>query len=195
MHDLVQEGLALLALLLVLGWYLSYSAARLDRLHHRVETTRAALDAQLARRAAAAVELLGPLGDEEKAALLRSADVYVAPHTGGESFGIVLVEAMSAGAPVVASDLGAFRRVLDDGALGVLFPPGEPQALAAALTGLLADADRRARLSASAARAVRRYDWGRVAGEVLAVYETVRLGADRVVEDLGSRRLLTRWRG
>ena len=143
----------------------------------------------------AAVELLGPLGDEEKAALLRSADVYVAPHTGGESFGIVLVEAMSAGAPVVASDLGAFRRVLDDGALGVLFPPGEPQALAAALTGLLADADRQARLSASAARAVRRYDWGRVAGEVLAVYETVRLGADRVGEDLGSRRLLTRWRG
>jgi phosphatidylinositol alpha-mannosyltransferase len=143
----------------------------------------------------AAVELLGPLGDEEKASLLRSVDVYVAPHTGGESFGIVLVEAMSAGAPVVASDLGAFRRVLDDGALGVLFPPGEPQALAAALTGLLVDADRRARLSASAARAVRRYDWGRVAGEVLAVYETVRLGADRVGEDLGSRRLLTRWRG
>ena len=143
----------------------------------------------------AAVELLGPLGDEEKAALLRSADVYVAPHTGGESFGIVLVEAMSAGAPVVASDLGAFRRVLDDGALGVLFPPGEPQALAAALTGLLADAGERQRLSASAARAVRRYDWDRVAGEVLAVYETVRLGADRVGEDLGSRRLLARWRG
>ncbi len=143
----------------------------------------------------AAVELLGPLGDEEKASLLRSADVYVAPHTGGESFGIVLVEAMSAGAPVVASDLGAFRRVLDDGALGVLFPPGEPQALAAALTGLLADAGGRQRLSASAARAVRRYDWDRVAGEVLAVYETVRLGADHVGEDLGSRRLLTRWRG
>src|SRR3954452_21472986 len=143
----------------------------------------------------AAVELLGPLGDAEKASLQRSVDVYVAPHTGGESFGIVLVEAMSAGAPVVASNLGAFRRVLDDGTLGVLFPPGGPQALAPALTGLLADAGQRARLSASAARAVRRYDWDRVAGEVLAVYETVRLGADRVGEDLGSRRLLTRWRG
>jgi phosphatidylinositol alpha-mannosyltransferase len=142
-----------------------------------------------------AVELLGALGDEEKAALLRSADVYVAPHTGGESFGIVLVEAMSAGAPVLASDLGAFRRVLDDGELGVLFPRGEPQALASALVGLLGDDERRTRLSASAARAVRRYDWSRVAGEVLAVYETVRLGADRVGEDVGSRRLLTRWRG
>jgi len=142
-----------------------------------------------------AVELLGPLGDEDKAALLRSVDVYVAPHTGGESFGIVLVEAMSAGAPVVASDLGAFRRVLDDGALGVLVPPGDPEALAASLVRLLADPSERSRLSLAASRAVRRYDWDRVAGQVLAVYETVRLGADRVGEDVVSRRLLTRWRG
>ncbi len=149
----------------------------------------------LGARERAAVELLGPLGDEDKAALLRSVDVYVAPHTGGESFGIVLVEAMSAGSPVVASDLGAFRRVLDDGALGVLVPPGDPAALAAALLRLLADPSERSRLSLAASRAVRRYDWDRVAGQVLAVYETVRLGADRVGEDVVSRRLLTRWRG
>ena len=93
--------------------------------------------------------------DDDKAALLRSVDVYVAPHTGGESFGIVLVEAMSAGAPVVASDLGAFRRVLDDGELGVLFPVGRRRrALAAALLG----AARRPRPSGCrlAARRVRR---------------------------------------
>jgi len=149
----------------------------------------------LAPRERAAVELLGPLGDEDKAALLRSVDVYVAPHTGGESFGIVLVEAMSAGAPVVASGLGAFRRVLDDVALGVLVPPGDPEALAASLVRLLADPSERSRLSLAASRAVRRYDWDRVAGQVLAVYETVRLGADRVGEDVVSRRLLTRWRG
>jgi cell division protein FtsB len=71
-RDLVQEGLALLALLLVLGWYLSYSAARLDRLHHRVETTRAALDAQLARRAAAAVEA-APLLDPATGLLVADA--------------------------------------------------------------------------------------------------------------------------
>jgi phosphatidylinositol alpha-mannosyltransferase len=145
-------------------------------------------------RQRAAVELLGPLGDGEKAALLRSVDVYVAPHTGGESFGIVLVEAMSAGAPVLASDLGAFRRVLDDGRLGVLFPAGDPQALAHALGDLLDAPAERACLAAAASGAVRRYDWSRVAGQVLAVYETVRLGADRVGEDLGSRRLLARWR-
>jgi phosphatidylinositol alpha-mannosyltransferase len=151
--------------------------------------------AELGPAQRAAVELLGPLCDEEKAALLRSVDVYVAPHTGGESFGIVLVEAMSAGAPVVASDLGAFRRVLDDGALGLLVAAGEPQPLASALLRLLADPAERSRLSVAASGAVRRYDWDRVARQVLAVYETVRLGADRVGEDVVSRRLLTRWRG
>jgi phosphatidylinositol alpha-mannosyltransferase len=144
--------------------------------------------------ARAAVELLGPLDDVDKQALLRSVDVYVAPHTGGESFGIVLVEAMSAGAPVVASDLGAFRRVLDDGELGVLFPAGDGAALADALVGVLAVPAVRAQLAARAGVAVRRYDWSRVAQQVLRVYETVRLGAERVGEDPGTRRLLTRWR-
>jgi phosphatidylinositol alpha-mannosyltransferase len=140
----------------------------------------------------AAVELLGPLDDEAKAALLRSVDTYVAPHTGGESFGIVLVEAMSAGAPVVAADLGAFRRVLDGGRLGVLVPVADPAALAAALSGLLADAGRRAELAAQASVAVRRYDWSRVAARVLDVYETVLLGADRVGPDARAG-LFSRW--
>jgi phosphatidylinositol alpha-mannosyltransferase len=142
----------------------------------------------------AAVELLGQRDDADKQALLRSVDAYVAPHTGGESFGIVLVEAMSAGAPVVASDLGAFRRVLDDGEQGVLFPAGDPAALADALVGVLRDPGARAALSAAGSVAVRRYDWDRVAGQVLTVYETVRLGAERVGEDPRTHRLLGRWR-
>jgi phosphatidylinositol alpha-mannosyltransferase len=141
------------------------------------------------------VEMLGPLDDDAKAALLSSVDVYVAPQTGGESFGIVLVEAMSAGAPVLASDLGAFRRVLDDGRLGLLFPVGEPAGLAEGLLRLLADRDLRAGLARRASRGVRRYDWSVVAGEVLAVYETVRLGADRVGEDPAAGGLLARWLG
>jgi phosphatidyl-myo-inositol alpha-mannosyltransferase len=121
----------------------------------------------------AACEFLGMVTDADKAALLRSVDVYVAPHTGGESFGIVLVEAMSAGAPVLASDLDAFRRVLDDGRLGGQFPTGDAAALATALVDLLADPGCRATLSARAGAAVRRYDWSVVGEEVLAVYETV----------------------
>jgi phosphatidylinositol alpha-mannosyltransferase len=152
-----------------------------------------ALDAMDARTRAA-VTLLGPLDDADKAALLRSVDVYVAPQTGGESFGIVLVEAMSAGAPVLASDLGAFRRVLDDGRLGELFEVGDPAALAQRLCGLLDDPPRRKAYAERARSAVRRYDWSTVAGQVLAVYETVRMGADRVGEDPEAGGLLARWR-
>ena len=75
-----------------------------------------------ARRCARAVTFLGVVSEEDKARLLRTVDVYVAPNLGGESFGIILVEAMSAGAPVLATDLDAFRRVLDDGRVGALFP-------------------------------------------------------------------------
>ena len=142
-----------------------------------------------------AVELLGPLDDADKAALLRSVDVFVAPHTGGESFGIVLVEALSAGAPVVASDLGAFRRVLADGDLGVIFPTGDQDSLAAAVGDLLADPGRRAELSGRGSAAVRRYDWSRVAHQVLTVYETVRAGADRVGAEPAGGGLLARWWG
>jgi phosphatidylinositol alpha-mannosyltransferase len=124
-------------------------------------------------RSRAAVELLGPVSDADKMALLASVDAYVAPHTGGESFGIVLVEAMSAGAPVVASDLDAFRRVLDDGGLGALFPVGDPAALSTTLVDLLRDVPRRRALAAAASTAVRRYDWSVVATEITAVYETV----------------------
>ncbi len=92
---------------------------------------------------ASSVEFLGGVSDEDKASLLASVDLYIAPQTGA-SFGIVLVEAMSAGACVVASDLGAFRRVLDDGAAGVLFPVGDPEALARAVVDVLADPDARA---------------------------------------------------
>jgi phosphatidylinositol alpha-mannosyltransferase len=116
------------------------------------------------------VEFLGRLDDNDKARLLRSVDVYVAPHTGRESFGLVLVEAMSAGSVVVASNLPAFEAVLEVGRLGVLFPVGDPQALADSVLGLLQDPQRKARLVAAAQEAVERYGWERVGAQVLAVY-------------------------
>jgi phosphatidyl-myo-inositol alpha-mannosyltransferase len=155
-------------------------------------------DADAARerlgRHAASVELLGPVTEEDKAGLLRSSTVYVAPHTGGESFGIVLVEAMSAGTAVLASDLPAFSRVLDGDRCGRSFPVGQPAALARGLVSLLRDERTRAELERSASARVRRYDWGVVAADVLAVYETVVLGADAVGEDPRAGGLLARWR-
>ncbi|MEU5696550.1 glycosyltransferase family 4 protein [Actinosynnema sp. NPDC020468] len=121
---------------------------------------------------AARIDFLGMVDDETKARALRSVDVYCAPNTGGESFGIILTEAMSAGTAVVASELDAFRRVLDDGRAGVLTPVGDPEALAGALRSLLADPDRRAEYVDAARERVLTYDWSVVAQQVLRVYES-----------------------
>jgi phosphatidylinositol alpha-mannosyltransferase len=119
------------------------------------------------------LRFLGQVDDAAKASAVRSADVYCAPNTGGESFGIVLVEAMAAGTAVVASDLDAFRRVLLDGKAGLLVPTDDPLALAAGLITILEDDAVRARYVDAAAEAVRRYDWSVVAREIMRVYETV----------------------
>ncbi|MFD8592962.1 glycosyltransferase family 4 protein [Streptomyces sp. NPDC059637] len=129
------------------------------------------------------VEFLGMVSDEDKARLLRSVDLYVAPNTGGESFGIILVEAMSAGAPVLASDLDAFRQVLDRGRAGELFPVGDADALADSAVRLLGDPAALARLREAGSRHVRRFDWGTVGADILAVYETVTAGAASVATD------------
>ena len=118
------------------------------------------------------VDLLGQVDDVEKARMLRSVDVYVAPNTGGESFGIILTEAMSAGTAVVASDLDAFRRVLDDGKAGVLFPVGDASGLADALRSVLRDSALRAEYVDLASQRVQAFDWSVVASQVLRVYET-----------------------
>ena len=96
--------------------------------------------------------LLGQVSEEDKARVYHSVDVFCAPNTGGESFGIVLAEAMAAGAPIVASDLDAFRKVLRGGRAGELFETGDAAALAAAAGRLLDDPARRAALSAAASR-------------------------------------------
>ncbi|MGW7100588.1 glycosyltransferase family 4 protein [Streptomyces sp. NPDC054838] len=129
------------------------------------------------------VEFLGMVSDEDKARLLRSVDVYVAPNTGGESFGIILVEALSAGAAVLASDLDAFAQVLDQGRAGDLFANEDPGALAAAAVRLLRDPARRAELSTRGSAHVRRFDWSTVGADILAVYETVTDGAAAVATD------------
>ncbi|QPK78244.1 glycosyltransferase family 4 protein [Corynebacterium lizhenjunii] len=125
------------------------------------------------------VDFVGRVSDAEKARILGRADIYVAPNTGGESFGIVLVEAMAAGAAVLASDLEAFAAVCNvdaaDGTppAGLLFATGDSADLALKLRQLIDNpAQRHALVQAGIARA-QTYDWDNVATAVLRVYETV----------------------
>jgi phosphatidylinositol alpha-mannosyltransferase len=130
------------------------------------------------------VEFLGQVSEADKARMLRSVDVYVAPNTHGESFGMILTEAMAAGAAIAASDLDAFRRVLDGGRAGALFPTGDARALTTLLGELLAHPGRRAELSDNAREAVAAFDWPSVAARVLEVYETAIEATDgRVIDE------------
>ena len=119
------------------------------------------------------VTLLGTVSDADKARMLRSVDLFVAPNTGGESFGVVLLEAMAAGVPVLASDIDAFRVVLQDGRSGALFRAGDSAALAEHAGRLLDDPAERAALAARGQARAHHYDWSSVAREVVRVYETV----------------------
>ncbi len=119
------------------------------------------------------VALLGEISEADKAAFLRSVDIYCAPNLLGESFGVILIEALAAGAPIVASDLDAFARVLDDGRQGCWSAVGTPERWRRALCDLLADPARRAELSGAGAGVAAEYDWDVLARRILAVYETV----------------------
>jgi len=131
---------------------------------------------RLSRSTRDRVEFLGAVPDETRAELLASADVFVAPNLGGESFGIVLIEAMAAGTAVVASDIPAFRAVLDDGRFGWQFRTGDSDDLAGVVLGVLDDPDASERVAAGA-QEVWRYDWGTVSKRIQQVYASVSAGA------------------
>ena len=118
---------------------------------------------------------LGRLDDADLARAYRAADVFCAPNLGGESFGIVLLEAMAAGAAVVCSDLDAFKHVARDAALYA--PPGNAQALAGRLRAAVEDG-KSERVDAGRRRAAR-FDWANLAQDVEGVYEHA-LGSARI---------------
>jgi phosphatidylinositol alpha-mannosyltransferase len=129
------------------------------------------------------VTFLGMVSEADKARMLRSVHLYVAPNIGGESFGMILTEALAAGTTVVASDLDAFRRVLDGGRAGRLFPTGDAVALGGALAELLDDADRRAALTGCGEQVAANFDWPVVARRVLEVYAAAIEATDGRVMD------------
>lgn len=113
----------------------------------------------------------GKLTDSEKTAILRSADLLLAPSLGGESFGMVLTEAFAAATPVVASDIPGYAGVVADGVDGILVPAGEASALAGTILDLAYDPHRREAMSAAAALAAARFAWPLITEQVIGAYE------------------------
>lgn len=119
------------------------------------------------------VALLGSVENRSLPPIHRACDVLVAPSVGGESFGVILIEAMAAGLPVVATRIPGYVEVVGDGVSGLLVRPRDATALAAATARILDDPALAARLSATAAEHARRYDWDVVTAEIEAVYRSV----------------------
>lgn len=119
---------------------------------------------------------LGEVSPEDLPRFYASADVFVSPAVGGESFGIVLLEAMAAGLPVVASAIPGYRSVLRDGIEGRLVPPGDTRALAETVDAVLANAALRGAMSDEGRRTVSRYDWSVVCERTRDVYRDVTSG-------------------
>jgi phosphatidyl-myo-inositol alpha-mannosyltransferase len=127
----------------------------------------------IATRRLSGVELLGRISDDDKVRYFATADVYVSPATGQESMGIVLLEALAAGTPIVCSDIHGYRSVVRRGEQGLLVPPRDVKALADAIEKLLSDADMRARMSASARERAKYFGWDNIAAKVEDYYNFV----------------------
>ena len=120
----------------------------------------------VATRGLRGVEFLGRISDDEKAQLFRTADVFVSPATGRESFGIVLLEAMAAGAPIVASDIHGYKGVVRRGREALLVPPREPKPVAASIARLLRDPELAREMSEAGVRRAEEFSWPRVTAKV-----------------------------
>ena len=134
------------------------------------------IDPQLRQR----FEFLGKITESEKADFMSSVAVYVAPNTGGESFGIILAEALAGGACVVASDIPAFDDLLGHGEFGALFESESSTELAKVVIDLLRDEIKRKELSARGKERAKMFDWTVVAQQIYSVYEMSIVGSQKV---------------
>jgi len=116
------------------------------------------------------VLFVGAVSEQEKPRYHASADLYIAPNTGGESFGMVLLEGMAAGLPVIASDIPGFRTVLQDGREGRLVTPNDAFALAEAIDTLLSNDKLRHAMAGEGRATAAEYDWSVVTAKVLDLY-------------------------
>lgn len=140
------------------------------------EEVIASIDAQLRHR----FEFLGKISEEDKADFMSSVSLYVAPNTGGESFGIILAEALAGGACVVASDIPAFDDLLGHGEFGALFESESSTELAKVVIDLLRDKEKRERLATAGKAHAQNFDWTVVAEQIYSVYEMSIVGSEKV---------------
>lgn len=136
------------------------------------ESARRRYESIARSRGLADVVFVGPVSSGDLPRYYRSCDVFCAPSTGGESQGIVLLEAMASGKPIVASDIAGYRGVMRHGVEGIFVPPKDPEALAAALLRLIDEPDLRERLGAAGVERARDFAWDKVARRVIELYET-----------------------
>lgn len=139
------------------------------------------------------VHFIGYVPREDLPRYYRTATIFCAPNTGFESFGIVLLEAMAAGVPIVASDIAGYRSVIENGVEGLLVPPQDEQAIARAVIALLHEPERRAQMSAAGRRKAAQHDWDLIAQRVLAYYEQLiaaRAASHPVQNSAGKRRIV-----
>lgn len=134
------------------------------------------IDPQLRSR----IQFLGRLSENEKADFMTSVGAFVAPNTGGESFGIILAEALAGGAAVVASDIPAFDALLEHGKYGRLFASEDATDLAKVIIELLRDRSERDRLAESGQVYAQRFDWDVVANDIFEIYEMAIVGNGKV---------------
>ncbi|MFM1758396.1 MAG: hypothetical protein RL193_973 [Actinomycetota bacterium] len=134
------------------------------------------IDTQLRSR----IQFLGKLSESEKADFMSSVGAYVGPNTGGESFGIILAEALAGGAAVVASDIPAFDAVLEHGKYGKLFKSEDSTDLAKVIIELLRDRNARDEMAKGGQQYAQKFDWDVVAQDILEVYEMAIVGSGKV---------------
>jgi phosphatidylinositol alpha-mannosyltransferase len=125
-------------------------------------------------------QFLGKISETEKANFLKSIALYIAPNTGGESFGIIIAEALAGGAAVVASDIPAFSDLLGGGQYGALFESEDSQSLARVVIDLLRDDVKRSELAETGRVHAQRFDWSSVAQQIYEIYETVLEKGDKL---------------
>jgi phosphatidylinositol alpha-mannosyltransferase len=124
----------------------------------------------IATRRLTGVELLGRISEADKIRYFATADIYVSPATGQESMGVVLLEALASGTPIVCSDIHGYRSVVRRGEQGLLVPPRDVNALADGLAQLLSDTEMRQRMSESARQRAVQFGWDNIAAKVEEYY-------------------------